>query len=71
MQQKQVATIFTCDGNHFQKTNTYMSGCSKYVCMVITYSRVWINRVRLSILLVVSGVSLQSTCRITRHAGGY
>ena len=23
------------------------------VCMVITYSRVWINRVRLSILLVV------------------
>ena len=25
-----------------------------YVCMVITYSRVWINRVRLSILLVVS-----------------
>ena len=26
----------------------------KYVCMVITYSRVWINRVRLPILLVVS-----------------
>ena len=26
-----------------------------YVCMVITYSRVWINRVRLPILLVVSG----------------
>ena len=25
-----------------------------YVCMVITYSRVWINRVRLQILLVVS-----------------
>ena len=25
-----------------------------YVCMVITYSRVWINRVKLSILLVVS-----------------
>ena len=25
-----------------------------YVCMVITYSRVWINRVRLPILLVVS-----------------
>ena len=25
-----------------------------YVCMVITYSRVWINRARLPILLVVS-----------------
>ena len=25
-----------------------------YVCMVITYSRVWINRVKLPILLVVS-----------------
>ena len=25
-----------------------------YVCMVITYSRLWINRVRLPILLVVS-----------------
>ena len=25
-----------------------------YVCMVITYSRVWINRVMLPILLVVS-----------------
>ena len=25
-----------------------------YVCMAITYSRVWINRVRLPILLVVS-----------------
>ena len=25
-----------------------------YVCIVITYSRVWINRVRLPILLVVS-----------------
>ena len=25
-----------------------------YVCMVIRYSRVWINRVRLPILLVVS-----------------
>ena len=25
-----------------------------YVCKVITYSRVWINRVRLPILLVVS-----------------
>ena len=29
--------------------------CKRYVCMVITYcSRVWINRVRLPILLVVS-----------------
>ena len=26
----------------------------RYVCMVITFSRVWINRVRLPILLVVS-----------------
>ena len=25
-----------------------------YVCMVVTYSRVWINRVRMPILLVVS-----------------
>ena len=29
-------------------------GCIYDVCMVITYSRVWINRVRLPILLVVS-----------------
>ena len=30
--------------------------CIQYVCMVITYSRVWINRVRLlPILLVISG----------------
>ena len=29
-------------------------GDSMYVCMVIAYSRVWINRVRLPILLVVS-----------------
>ena len=27
---------------------------SKYVCILVTNSRVWINRVRLSILLVVS-----------------
>ena len=27
---------------------------SMYVCMVITYSKVWVNRVRLPILLVVS-----------------
>ena len=31
----------------------YVALCM-YVCMVITYSRVWINRVRLPILLVVS-----------------
>ena len=30
------------------------TGICMYVCMVITYSRVWINRVRLPILLVVS-----------------
>ena len=29
-------------------------GYYQLVCMVITYSRVWINRVRLPILLVVS-----------------
>ena len=28
--------------------------CMYYVCMIITYSRVWNNRVRLPILLVVS-----------------
>ena len=33
--------------------NIYTYVCM-YVCMVITYSRVWINRVRLPILLVVS-----------------
>ena len=33
--------------------NSYQYVCM-YVCMVITYSRVWINRVRLPILLVVS-----------------
>ena len=37
--------IFFCYGS----SNGYV-----YVCMVITYSRVWINRVRLPILLVVS-----------------
>ena len=35
-------------GNHFSVR------LRMYVCMVITYSRVWINRVRLPILLVVS-----------------
>ena len=36
---------------------TLFHGCvpvCMYVCMVITYSRVWINRVRLPILLVVN-----------------
>ena len=32
----------------------FVRGVCMYVCMVITYSRVWINRVRLPILLVVS-----------------
>ena len=32
----------------------YKTRKRQYVCMVITYSRVWINRVRLPILLVVS-----------------
>ena len=36
-----------------RKVGTCMYVCM-YVCMVITYSRVWINRVRLPILLVVS-----------------
>ena len=31
-----------------------------YVCMVITYSRVWINRVRLPILLVVSRTGIMN-----------
>ena len=31
-----------------------LSAVCMYVCMVITCSRVWINRVRLPILLVVS-----------------
>ena len=37
----------------FSKVITALQVCM-YVCMVITYSRVWINRVRLPILLVVS-----------------
>ena len=32
----------------------YIYVCMYVVCIVITYSRVWINRVRLPILLVVS-----------------
>ena len=37
----------------YKYINHYAVVCM-YVCMVITYSRVWINRVRLPILLVVS-----------------
>ena len=40
-----------------------------YVCMVITYSRVWINRVRLPILLVVSWtgkMNISLSCPRTR-----
>ena len=33
---------------------THIARLCMYVCMIITYSRVWINRVRLPILLVVS-----------------
>ena len=36
------------------KANAVMFQFRGYVCMVITYSRVWIKRVRLLILLVVS-----------------
>ena len=39
-----------------------------YVCMVITYSRVWINRVRLPILLVVSYTCLRIWSRETGSA---
>ena len=53
------------DPGEFTVTTTYHNVVSErrvalystvcmYVCMVITYSRVWINRVRLPILLVVS-----------------
>ena len=33
----------------------YEVGMLKYVCKVIAYNRVWINRVKLPILLVISG----------------
>ena len=39
--------------DYFEDYCPFMYVCM-YVCMVITYSRVWINRVRLPILLVVS-----------------
>ena len=41
-------------GERFIRTGGGSRGVCMYVCMVITYSRVWINRVRLPILLVVS-----------------
>ena len=43
-------------GNPFPLFSPFKEGLvlNMYVCMVITYSRVWINRVRLPILLVVS-----------------
>ena len=37
-----------------ENTHTHKRSDGMYVCMVIPYSRVWINRVRLPILLVVS-----------------
>ena len=39
---------------HYARNNTLQYVCLYVICMVITYSRVWINRVRSSILLVVS-----------------
>ena len=44
------------DPNHivFTSSNKLYQYVFMYVCMAITYSRVWINRVRLPILLVVS-----------------
>ena len=42
-----IRTALTC-------TSSRSYSVCMYVCMVITYSRVWINRVRLPILLVVS-----------------
>ena len=48
MQERQVAAIFTCDEDNFRETIIIL------VCRVfITYSRAWINRVRLPILFVV------------------
>ena len=54
---------FLCSADHEQDWQTYpfdpySAICDDhvcmYVCMVIIYSRVWINLVRLPILLVVS-----------------
>ena len=36
------------------KEYVWPSHIAEYICMMITYRRVWINRVRLSIQLVVS-----------------
>ena len=50
--------VFPCSFDHEQDGNltrfSLTLALCMYVCMVITYSRVWINRVRLPILLVVS-----------------
>ena len=54
---------FPCSADHVQDWQPYhvdpysfymCDHVCMYVCMVITYSRVWTNRVRLPILLVVS-----------------
>ena len=50
---------FACSADHEQDwqpypVDPYSAMYVSYVCMVITYSIVWINRVRLPILLVVS-----------------
>ena len=44
---------FILDIKFVGRTSRGHTGVCMYVCMVITYSRVWINRVRLPILLVV------------------
>ena len=55
-----LVTIHKLDYRYFKEKVVYamvvisMYYVCMYVCMVITYSRVWINRVRLPILLVVS-----------------
>ena len=41
-------------GEEAKKRKKHQMSYRRDVCMVITYSRVWVNRVRLSILLVVS-----------------
>ena len=48
-----VVYVCVCVAIQFILDVRFVSVCM-YVCMVITYSRVWINRVRLPILLVVS-----------------
>ena len=45
---------FWAAGQRVNGRRVQLSDLGMYVCMVITYSRVWINEVRLPILLVVS-----------------